>query len=555
VGGDAQEQGRALAEWFWEGLLEAEPLLGTQVGDERYDDRLPDASDEGRERNRRFFQQALDDLAGIDRASLDQDVRATLDVLEAVARNQLDAIDHRLDHFHSVSHFTGPGTLVAELASLQRADTPERLDMYAARLRAIPTFLDQLAGSARDGAATGQVAPGLVVDRIIGQLERLLALDPVTSPGVAPVAEASDEERQRVQDVLRDQVWPAYARYLEAVREYRPSARDSIGLSALEGGDAIYASLVRTFTTLPLDPKDVHEIGVRELAGIQEERREIAKRLGHPDAASAVRAHAESGRNTAASREEMVKLAEDQVQRSWESAPGYFGRLPRQNCEVKAVEEFREKDMADAFYYPPSMDGSRLGIYYVNTSDLEKRPLHHLASITYHEANPGHHFQVSIEQEFSDRLPLRRFGGILAGSAFIEGWGLYSERLADEMGLYLDDYERLGMLEAQGWRACRLIVDSGIHALGWDRERSIAQMEEAGVPRVSAEIETDRYIAWPGQALAYMVGQLEIQRIRKDAEGRDGSAFSLRDFHDRLLGIGSVPLEGLRREMANGARS
>ncbi len=555
MGDNGQDQGRALAERFWEGLLEAEPLLGTQVGDDRYDDRLPDASDEGRERNRRFFQQALDDLAGIDRASLDQDVRATLDVLEAVARNQLDAIEHRMDRFHAVSHFTGPGTLVAELASLQRADTPERLQKYEARLRAIPTFLNQLAGSVRDGAASGQVAPALVVDRIIAQLERLLALDPVTSPGVAPVAEASEEDRERVAGVLRDQVWPAYATYLEAVREYRPSARDSVGLSALPGGDAIYASQVRTFTTLPLDPKEVHEIGVRELAGIQEERREIAKRLGHPDAASAVRAHTESGKNTAASREEMVKLAEDQVQRSWDAAPGYFGRLPEQNCEVKAVEEFREKDMADAFYYPPSMDGSRLGIYYVNTSDLEKRPLHHLASITYHEANPGHHFQVSIEQEFSDRLPLRRFGGILAGSAFIEGWGLYSERLADEMGLYLDDYERLGMLEAQGWRACRLIVDSGIHALGWDRERSITQMEEAGVPRMSAEIETDRYIAWPGQALAYMIGQLELQRIRRQAEADKGSAFSLRDFHDRVLSIGSVPLEGLRREMTNGAGS
>ncbi|HEV8420067.1 MAG TPA: DUF885 domain-containing protein, partial [Actinomycetota bacterium] len=298
-----------------------------------------------------------------------------------------------------------------------------------------------------------------------------------------------------------------------------------------------------------LDPREVHQIGQRELSGIQEERRAIANRLGHPDAATAVRAHTESGKNTAKSREEMIRLAGEQVRRSWEEAPRYFGRLPDQNCEVKAVEEFREKDMPDAFYYPPSMDGSRAGIYYVNTSDLEKRPLHHLASITYHEANPGHHFQISIEQGFTDRMPLRRFGGILAGSAFIEGWGLYSERLADEMGLYTDDYEQLGMLEAQGWRACRLIVDTGIHSLGWDRERSIAQMEEAGVPRVSAEIETDRYITLPGQALAYMIGQLEIQRLRRDAEGRDGAAFSLPDFHDRLMAIGSIPLEGLRREM------
>jgi uncharacterized protein (DUF885 family) len=387
---------------------------------------------------------------------------------------------------------------------------------------------------------------------MIGLLERLLALAPEDSPGVAPVADASQTDRTRVVDVLRDQVWPAYQRYLETVREYRGSARDSIGLSDLPGGDAIYASQVRTFTTLPLDPREVHEIGVSELAGIQQERREIAERLGHPDAASAIGAHTETGKNRAGSREEMVRLAEEQVRSSWDAAPRYFGRLPKQNCEVRAVEEFRERDMADAFYYPPSMDGTRLGIYYVNTSDLEKRPLHHLASITYHEANPGHHFQVSIEQEFTDRLPLRRFGGILAGSAFIEGWGLYSERLADEMGLYVDDYERLGMLEAQGWRACRLIVDTGIHALGWDRDRSIAQMEEAGVPRVSAEIETDRYIAMPGQALAYMIGQLEIRRLREESERQEGSTFSLADFHDRILAMGSMPLEGLRREMTAG---
>ena len=210
--------------------------------------------------------------------------------------------------------------------------------------------------------------------------------------------------------------------------------------------------------------------------------------------------------------------------------------------------------MPDAFYVPGSGDGSRQGFYYVNTSDLDKRPLHHLASITYHEANPGHHFQISIDQQFSERLPLRRFGGYLAGAAFVEGWGLYSERLADEMGLYLDDYERLGMLDAQGWRAARLIVDTGIHALGWDRERSIVQMQEAGVARLSAEIEVDRYISIPGQALAYMIGQIEIQRVRTLAERREGAAFSLRAFHDSVLALGSVPLPVLHRELGDGAR-
>jgi uncharacterized protein (DUF885 family) len=550
VGEDMQARARGLAERFWEGLLEAEPLLGTQIGDERFDDRLPDLSQEGIERHGAFFQTTLDELDAIDRGSLDQELRVSLDILEAAARNQLDFVTLRLDRLNAVSHFTGPVMQVAELASLQRADTAERFEKYLARLRAIPAFLGQLSDAAREGARAGQVAPGLVVDRTIAQLERLLAISPDQSPAIAPVAGGSDEQRTKVVDGIRDEVTPAYVAYLDMLREYRPSARDTIGLADLPGGDAIYASQIRAFTTLALDPRDVHQTGLDELARIQDERQAIAAGLGHPDAAAAIRAYTEGGGNRAASREEMVRLAEDQVRRSWEAAPAYFGRLPKDNCEVRQVEEFRERDMAAAFYYPPSMDGSRRGIYWVNTSDLANRPVHQLASITYHEANPGHHFQISIEQEFSDRLPIRRFGGILAGSAFAEGWGLYSERLADEMGLYLDEYERLGMLEAQGWRACRLIVDSGIHALGWNRDQSIAQMEAAGVARGSAEVETDRYIAMPGQALSYMTGMLEIRRLRQDASSRQGDAFSLRDFHDGILSMGSVPLEGLRREMS-----
>ncbi|MBI2237069.1 MAG: DUF885 domain-containing protein, partial [Actinobacteria bacterium] len=223
-------------------------------------------------------------------------------------------------------------------------------------------------------------------------------------------------------------------------------------------------------------------------------------------------------------------------------------RMPKRNCEVRPVEEFREADMPFAFYQSPTDDGSRPGIYYVNAYDLPNRPLHHLATTTYHEANPGHHFQLSIEQEMGDRPPLRRFGGMLAGSAFVEGWGLYSERLADEMGLFLDEVERLGMLDAQAHRAARLIVDTGIHAFAWSRDRAIAQLEEAGVPHVDAVIETDRYISMPGQALSYKIGQIEIERWRAEFVKREGADFSLSDFHDRLLALGSLPLPALQRE-------
>ena len=552
---NAERAALDLAHRFWEGLLEVEPLLGTEVGDERFDDRLPDPSEEGLRKQRDLYESALRDLETFDRTRLSQDARTSLDILEAIARRELDLIKYRMDRLTALMHLFGPSNLLADVGSMQRADTPERVDRLVGRLSAFRRYMEDLSRVVEEGARLGPQMPRLVVERTVAQVERLLAGRPEESSGMEPVANARPEDKDRVLQALRESVWPAYARYLEALRSYLPSATETIGLHALPDGEAMYASRIHAYTTLPLEPRRVHELGVEDLTKIQEERRRIAERLGYPDAESAVAAHTGSGRNTASSREALVRLVEDQVRRSWEAAPAYFGRLPRANCTVRAVEEFREKDMPGAFYQPPTADGSRSGVYYVNASDLPHRPLHHIATTTYHEANPGHHFQISIEYEFTDRPPLRRFGGFLAGSAFIEGWGLYSERLADHMGLFVDDYERLGMLEAQGHRAARLIVDTGIHAFGWDRDRSIKQLEEAGVPPVDAVIEVDRYIAWPGQALAYKIGQFEIERWRTDAEQRAGSAFSLRDFHDRLLSLGSLPLSAVERELANGRSS
>jgi uncharacterized protein (DUF885 family) len=539
-----------LANRFWEGVLELEPFLGTYIGDDRYDDRLPDPSDEGQERKRDFYRSYQRELEQLDPGDLDVDLRTTLDVLDSACRRQLESIRWRLDRLEAVTHLFGPGNLLADMGSLQRADTPERVDKYVARLSAVPAYLGAI-GEVIDGAVKdGQVSPALVVDRTIGQIERLLSMEPEQSPAMNALGESvSERDRERVTEALRARVLPAYQGYLEALRRSRPQARDSIGLLALPNGDEMYAAQILSYTTLPLAAKRVHDIGLEQLAKIQEERREIARRLGFSDVKSAISAHIESGKDTASSRQEMLDLIEDQVRRSWEAAPRYFGRLPKDNCLVKPIEEFRENDMPGAFYQPGTADGSRAGAYFVNTGHLDERYLHQTATTSFHEANPGHHFQLTLEIEFADRLPLRRFGGAFVGDAFVEGWGLYSERLAEEMGLFLDDYERLGMLEAQAFRACRLIVDTGIHALGWDRERSVLQMMESGSSRADCEIEVDRYISWPGQALAYMIGQLEIQRWRSEAAARDGSSFSLKDFHDRLLSLGSLPLSALEREL------
>lgn len=553
MSGEAVSPARRLADRFWEQLLELDPILGTQIGDERFDDRLPDPSDEGVARRASVYRGVLDQLAGPDlglaRAALGVDDRTALDVAEAIARSGLDAVAYRLDRFRAVSHLFGPAQLLAELGSLQRADTPERAERYLARLAAVPRFLAAVGEVARAGAASGSTAPALVVDRAIGQVERLLCGDPASSPGMSPLPEDAPA-RGAAAAVMRDAIWPAYQGYLAALRAYRGAARESIGACDLPDGQALYASQILAHTTLPLTAEEVHATGLAELAAIREEEREIAGRLGYPDAATALAAHTAAGGNVAGSREELLARAERQVRRAWDvAAGGWFGRLPRSPCEVRPVEAFREHDMPPALYIPPTGDGSRPGIYYINLAHLDAVPLHMLATISYHEANPGHHFQISIEQEFTERGPLRRFGGIQAGTAFAEGWGLYCERLADEMGLYESDYERLGMLGAQAWRAARLVVDSGIHALGWDRQRAIDLCVSIGLPPPTAEIEVDRYISWPGQALSYKIGQLELQSLRAEAARRPG--FTLSGFHDRVLELGTLPLPALRREMAS----
>jgi uncharacterized protein (DUF885 family) len=341
---------------------------------------------------------------------------------------------------------------------------------------------------------------------------------------------------------LKDHVFPAYARYLEALHDYRPSARETLGLSALPGGEGMYAAEILGWTSLHLDPGELHVLGRAELDNIREESRRIASRLGFPNSAAAVAARAAAGGNQV-ERDAVLRLAREQVQRGWDAAPGFFGRLPTWNCEVRQVPSDRERDALD-YYQGPTEDWSRPAVYWVNSAP---RPRHSLATTTYHEANPGHHFETALSVEAGGRHPIRRHGNELQGVAFGEGWGLYSERLADEMGLYGDDYERLGMLEFQALRAARLVVDTGLHAFGWSRDQAVTALADTGLPLWMAEAEADRYIAMPGQALSYKVGQMEIERWRGEASRRRG--FRLADFHDRLLAVGSLPLPALRREL------
>ena len=543
----------ALAERYWQAYLELNPTTATLYGDERWDDRLEDPSAAGRAKEQALRDATLAELATIPVADLPVEDRITHDMLRVVCELGSEANQLRMDLVGLVDQIDGPQSLLAQGVRFQAADTPVRRDRLVARLAAFGPFVDAHLELLEEARASGMTAPRIIAERTISQVERLLSTPVEASPMVSGARLAADDEEGRalVAGAVRDVVYPALQRYLEALRgPYLEATRPEPGLWSAPEGAARYRMAIRTWTSLDLDPAAVHRAGLAELRAIDAERLAIANEAGFASVA-AYRAHlaADPG-NRAASADELVALATAEIERAMELAPRYFGRLPAAACEVRPVEPFLERDAPPAFYYPPTLDGSRPGIYFVNTYDLPTRLRSKLASITYHEAVPGHHFQIALEMEHPTLPAFRRLGSRLVGSAYAEGWGLYSERLADEMGLYRDAAERFGMLEAQAWRAVRLVVDTGIHALRRDREWAVRLLvDEAGLSETDASIETDRYIVWPGQALTYKTGQREIERLRAELEARDGAAFDLRAFHDALLGHGSLALATLAREL------
>jgi uncharacterized protein (DUF885 family) len=540
-----------IAARFWEDYLELAPTTATVYGDNRYDDRLDDPGPAGRAAAREWAEQVRREIGEVPEAGLSVEDQITRDMLGIVADLTIEGDDLAFHELRTLSHIDGAQTVLAQLAVFQAADTPERLESWLARLRGYGPFLDANIEILREGMASGRTSARIVAERTIRQLEGLLALPVEESPVVVMSQVADDAGRARVLAAVRDVVRPADRRFLDMLRdEYLPSTREVPGLLSAPDGEELYRHAIRSWTTLDMEPGDVHQVGLDELAQIDAERRAIARDEGFGDDVDAYRlAVATDPANQAATPEELVARATEDIARAGEVAPRVFGRLPRAGCEVRPVEAFKEKDAPFAYYYPPSLDESRPGIYYVNTYDLPSRTYSKLASTTYHEAIPGHHFQISLEMEHPSLNVFRRLGSRLTGAAYVEGWGLYSERLADELGLYRNPAERLGMLDAQAWRASRLIVDTGMHALRWSRQESIDWLLRTGLSETDAVIETDRYIVWPGQALSYMTGMREIRRIRRELEARDGAAFDIKRFHDELIGHGSLPLATLAREL------
>lgn len=539
-----------LADRFWEGLLERDPMWATVLGDDRHDDRWPDLGPDGRAAEEAALRSTLDEARAIPASGLEPEQIITRDLLVLVCENHLEALDQK-QYQLGLDHMSGPQVWPAEMAQYQRADSPERLERLIRRFEAYPEMIEQYLGTLAEGVADGRTAATVPVRRAIEQIDRLLSMSPAEHPATSMARVDADADRERLAAAVESSIYPALRRLRDYLADdYAPRARSQPGLSATPGGDEAYRLAIRIQTSLDTTAEEVHAFGLADLESIEAEKDEIARRLGHADRHALADALRHDPDNHTSDPGAIVRLAQEQTDRAYAAAPRYFGRLPSANCHVKAVEAYREAESPPAFYIPPTLDGTRQAQYYINTYQPQERQLHKFAAITFHEATPGHHFQIGIEMELQGLPAFRILGARLAGTAYVEGWGLYTERLADEMGLYADDRERLGMLDAQSFRAARLVVDSGLHAMNWTRDQAIAFMHERGsLPMMDAEIEVDRYTVWPGQALAYKLGQREIERARADVTEQMGDRFVLRTFHDEVLGHGSLPLATLRREI------
>ena len=541
----------ALSDRYWESILELDPTTATFYGDERYADRLEDPSPAGRAKVRDLMARTAAEAMAIPVDGLSTEERITRDMLRVIGELRVEEDDQGLHQLRVVDQMGGPQQLLPQLTQFQPVDTPERLEAFIARLHAYPAFMAANADILREAIGTGLTAPSIVTERTIAQIERMLEIPIDEAIVPASVKGASDADRERIRDVVRNVVYPADRAFLDVLRgEYRHASREEPGIWSAPNGEAIYRTAIRSWTTLEMDPREIHQIGMDELETIEDERRVIARAAGFGEDTAAYRASLDADdANTPRTKDQLVQRAAEDVERAMAAAPRYFGRLPVAGLDVRPVEEYKERDAPFAYYYPPSANGSRDGIYYANGYDLPSRKYTKLASTTYHEAAPGHHFQIALEMENTQLNTFRRLGARAVGGAYVEGWGLYSERLADEMGLYRSEGERFGMLDAQAWRAARLVVDTGLHALRWERQRSIDFLRNAGLSETDAVIETDRYICWPGQALTYKLGQRQIEKLRRELTERDGAQFDLREFHDQVLGHGSLPLTTLAREL------
>jgi uncharacterized protein (DUF885 family) len=551
VAGGAEATLHQLFEAEWERGLRENPLLASYLGDRRYDDRWPDLAPTALARSHAADRAVLENLAAIPSDSLSASDRLNQALFRRLHQGKLDEHAWGLQYL-PITQRDGVQS-VHELAELLPFATIGDYENWIARLNGLGSYLDQTIDLMREGMRRGLVQPRIVMERVPAQIARQVVDEPAASPFFKPFAKmpetipAAEQQRLRIEALraIELQVVPAFRRLQEFfTKEYLPATRETVGIWDTPGGAEWYLQRIRWFTTTELTADEIHAIGLSEVARIRGEMQKVIDQVGFKGSFEEFLHFLRTDpqfRYT--DPQQLLQAYQVMAKRIDPLLPAYFGRLPRMPYGVRPIPAESAPDTTTAYYQGPALDGRRAGYYYVNLYKPEERPTYEIPVLSIHEAVPGHHLQIALAQELGEQPKFRRD---LEVTAFIEGWALYSESLGEEMGLYADPYDKFGQLTYEMWRAVRLVVDTGLHHKRWTREQAI-EFFKANAAKSEHDIvnEIDRYISWPGQALAYKIGELRIKELRARATAELGPKFDVREFHDVVLGSGAVPLDVL----------
>lgn len=543
-----------LLEEHWQYTMRNSPEFASILGDKRYNDRLSDFSQRAIEADQRQTRIFLQKFEAVSTEGFAEQERLNRDLMVRDLRQNVEGVRFKGWEM-PVTQFGGIHIDTPQFVSLLSFSTVKDYDDYIARLRQVPRIFDETIVQMRNGMRDRLMPPRILLTQVAAQTETIAKQQADESPFALPLKafpkEFSGAERKRLGDAvlaaIRTQVLPAYAKFLAFVRdEYAPKGRADIGIWSLPQGAERYGRAIRNMTTTSMRPEEIHQLGLREVARIEEEQLAILKGLGFKDLKSFNESLNKNPEVHVKSREEILEQYRRYTDQMWAQLPKLFGRLPKAKLEVMQVEPFREKE-ASTGYNQGTPDGSRPGHVMVNTYDFENQLTVSNESTAYHEGVPGHHMQISIAQELPELPPFRQQAGY---TAYVEGWALYSEVLGKEVGFYQNPYSDYGRLEDEKLRAIRLVVDTGIHYKRWTRDQVVQYFRDHYSGNDAyIQSETDRYIAWPAQALAYKIGQLAILRLREKSKAELGERFDIRAFHDEVLGAGALPMDVLEQRI------
>ena len=547
---------KAILDEDWKFRLREDPLFATAAGNHEYDALLPSVKRADFERRNSVRRQTLKKLEALDRSKLTKSERISYDLLKQDLQDSISEFEFNT-FFIPLNADSGFHSEFARLPRQMPFDTVQDYENYIARLHAFPEYMRQNISLLKQGLQTGMSLPAVTLQGLEASISSNIVEDPQKSVFYAPFADfpssvpASSREQLKKKGIqaIQESVIPAYKTFLDFMTaEYIPKTRRTTAASDLPNGRKYYEYLVRHFTTLEMTPEEVHQIGLSEVARIHKEMEEIIQEVNFQgDFSSFLKFLRTDPRFYPKTAEQLLKEASFIAKKMDGKLPSLFKKLPRLPYGIEPVPDSIAPKYTAGRYVDPPQGSKEPGLYWVNTYGLESRTLYTLESLTLHEAVPGHHLQTAIARELENIPELRKTTYI---SAFGEGWGLYSEWLGLEAGFYKDPYSNFGRLTYEMWRACRLVVDTGIHAKGWSREKAMDYMAaNTALSLHEVKTETDRYISWPGQALAYKIGELKIRELRKKAEAALGTKFDVREFHDAVLGNGSVTLPILEQEI------